>query len=1103
MKNVHLPDTVIGLGGSGKRLVFETLTQQSGDGDYWFLEELMAERNRDLNRVNFFTIDSATKEATGDRSRVEEINDAITDIETQNRKHDVSEYADVNHEYLNIGTDISRVYQTRDQFVNINSVEEWLGQTDLTHWWLRKEDLRSGLDFSEGVYRRRARSKGMYYAAKHGGRKIDQVTAAAGSEVALITALGGGTGSGMFLDLAREIDADGVSVTLFAVLPNTEEDPEKRANAHAALSELEYLQLTDQNPFAQIVLLPFEPAADGSDPKAYADEFMDAFPYTLLSFYNADNNIRHTAFECENAGYHPFTIAAPQVIRYNTAHLDRSRSEIAELLDDKAELLEREIELYDALETYLIENYDAVEEFTAELEDELTAVPEETVVGPLGQNILQRRFDDFETLTSLDTFEQLSCDAPAKYQPLIDEATNGEGTIVDTIRELERRRQLNPHEEITGGLDIDPQLDDVLDREIDALIAKARVMELSERTDDPTVRDHLVRDLNRSPETKEAEGHERLEAERKDARNERDRLADELEAVEELIEETIDAIDSAVDRLDPRISGQLRQLRLIDEHETELLDAAAAVGEELRRIRTQINRETDPDDVERISFDGDTSAFDVLEDVGIDQPPDISRTVDYLTKGRAEALRNDADGGILDGVTDWMNGGDEERQSQYEGYVRSLRKQSSEGYGQVASLPRWDRRDDNVRFELDLRETIEEHLSDRRTELLGELANEYENLVEQLRTDEELAEEVHDSLDDAPASLGAVRSMVNHDDPVPERMVEVLIGESLVEPRARRDELRGSVEEAERREARFRNAVQFYYEHNDLTGYTDDEAELRERLKEVGIDRNVGGGDDDYRYIKRVDPIEVDQLLEVQDLRSEGFWQKERNQIRSRVEDDLVGTNLCQSHQYFRLRAVGSELGSPDQTSRQNGYTGHMVSPVFMSRLFEDNRSVDFDVRREFEGEGYGFNLNAGQRQQYEESIVQNGGPWDIAVTVFVGGVFLDNLREMQSGSKSLPSGYEHQERNEDIRLHHSWGLGGEDRSGVGAARSGLYARRTDVMSLAARQADDPSVVLDEPAVLFLNDASDEEIGQTILDRFYDVQTFTTDHPYNTSTTDE
>lgn len=1109
MDGVHLPDTVLGLGGAGKRLVFETLCQQSGDGGYWFLEELMSERNRDLGRVNFFTLDSATKEVKDDRPIVEEIDDAIDDIKEENRRNDVRNYPDVNHTYVNIGEDISRVFQNRTTFINVGEVRQRLGQTDLTHWWLGRDDLRSGMDFNEGVYRRRARSKGMYYAAKQGGQSIEEMIAAAGSEVAIVTALGGGTGSGMFIDLARELNADGVNVTLFAVVPNSEEGAERRANAHAALSELEFLQLTDQNPFAQMILLPFEPVAEKNEPKAHEEEFVEAFPYTFLSFYNLDNNAKHNTLECAGSGYHPFTVAVPQVLRYNTAHIEQAKADLDSFLDDKEELQEQEIELYDAIEEFLVDNYDEVADAVAELEDDLVSIPVESRVGPVGRNILQRRLDDLRTLTELDTFDQLDCRAPPEFRSLLSDVENPDGTVVDEIRDLEQQRNYNPPDVAEDGPDMDGQLETVLDAEIDAVVKKARVMELSERIPDTDVRDHLVRDLNRVTDADEAAGPDQLKAERSRLRTEKRKDEEKMEAVDARIDDVTDAIESELETLERTVSDAVDQLETIESRESELIEAASEVDDELETIETQINRASDPDEVKRISFDAAPAEFDALSEVGVADPPDLSRATVHLTKARAEALAHDADGdtGILDRARDWLDDTQGQHQEQYEGYARSLRGQSDE-YGQIASLPAWNRRSEPVSFEIDVESAIEERIEERRIELLGEVADAYVDVVDRLTENEDLDESARSSLSDVSPSVGSVRGMVDHEEPLLDRIEATLTDAALGDARTRREELESEIERKEAGIETYGNALEFYMEHNDVTGYAADESALRDRLGDIGVDDSDDRLDDDFRYVRRKDPREVHQLLGNRDIRSDEFWSEERGEIREAVENEFIGRNVLQSTKFLGLNKTDNDLASDDRTSAQSGYDEHRIFPVFMSRMFEEGRNVDFDIRREFtEGEGITFNLEGTQESEndtYRENVVQNGGPWDIGVTVFVGGVFLDNLKAMKRNG-SLPGAYDYQSSNgsDPIRLHHSWGLGGEDRSGRHDCDGGIYVRRTGTMNLSATQADDPSVRLDVPAVRFINDTSDGEIGESILSEFYDVQDFTLDHEYNTGRGDD
>lgn len=1104
MDPFHLPDTVLGLGGAGKSLVFNMLRQQSGDGEYWFLNELMSERNRDLNRVNFFTIDSATVETKDDRPKVREIQNAIEDIEEQNRVEGINQYPNVNHKYVNIGDDISKVYTNRDSFIHTNDVSQRLSQTDLTHWWLNKEDLRSGLDFSEGVYRRRARSKGMYYAAKQGGQKIPELIASTGNKVALVTALGGGTGSGMFLDLAREINADGVEVTLFAVLPNSEEDAEKRANAHAALSELEFLQLTNQNPFTQIVLLPFEPVVEDNDPKGYEKEFEDAFPYTFLSFYNLDSNIRHGAIECTSNSYHPFTIAAPQVIRYNTAHIKQAEKDLESFLENKDELLDREMRLYDALETFLTENNESLGESFEEINnDNFLSIPESSKIGPRGRTILEQRFDDIQTLIDLEIFAQLDYESSKAFDSLVTDAADSDGTIVDSIRILEDKKGIkdprkNVSDDVAGK---DRELAEILDQEIEAIIQKARILELSERAGNENIRDHLVKAVNTPTEDNEPEGYEILRNQQETVVEKKEELQEELDDYSSLITETNEVFQSEINTITPTLKRKAEQLKLLDTHENNLLDAAGRVDTELQRIEAQINRTEDSDEVQRISFDHSLSDFGVLDQIGIEKPPananDIQRAIGYVTKARAEALKEDNEGtGVVKQVIKWIAGDDTEHQDTYEGYISSLEKQSPAKADQIAILPRWDRRSGDVEFVINFEDSLEKQLADRRSKLISELNTVYEDLVDNLADDDRLTENVSITLERLSPSEEEIQSIIDADQNIGEAIKDRLSEKTLEETHSERTEVETELKEKEKLSSLYLNAIEFYREFSELTDYAIEESNLRETLEEIGVAEDTDILSDKYRYIKRKDPAEVYKALGTEDIRAGDFWNREQQQIKKEIQNNLIGTNVCESNRFLRLQATGSNLISDDQNTRRSGYNEHSIYPVFMSRLFDENKDTSFDIREEFSD----FNLSSqAERNQYEETIMQNGGPWDVAVTVFVGGVFLDNLREMQGGSGSLPRAYDYQKNNgsDPIRLHHSWGLGGEDRSDRHDSDGGIYVSRNGAMNLAATQADDPSVRLDEPPIRFLNNATDTEISDLLLSEFYDIEEFTLDHGYN------
>jgi hypothetical protein len=87
------------------------------------------------------------------------------------------------------------------------------------------------------------------------------------------------------------------------------------------------------------------------------------------------------------------------------------------------------------------------------------------------------------------------------------------------------------------------------------------------------------------------------------------------------------------------------------------------------------------------------------------------------------------------------------------------------------------------------------------------------------------------------------------------------------------------------------------------------------------------------------------------------------------------------------------------------------------------------------------FNLGAsGQRIESPYTTWQGefGGDWDIGVTVFIDGVFLDNIRKVVQAN-GYRSSYVEQESQirSNIMIHHSFGLD-----------KGFYARRESTLNL-------------------------------------------------------
>ena len=313
-----LPNVIIGIGQAGKELTFELLKQD------WIVERALR-KEKGIGFVKSLIIDTATGEAPDDLN-------TISEIENNIREHskDIGKPVDIKIKYVCIPWEIqlNTPSELRDTAI-VNSIKEKMG---IDVWWI--EDKNAGLkdwfkelkefspsienDFRGGTYRNRAITKAVFYKAIYEG-VIDFDYP--GDDAAIIVGLGGGTGSGMFIDVAKMLEKNNFNVTLFAVLPTTHETAACKANAFAALSELEYLNLTNESPFNTIVLLPIEESRYATAPTSILDDYDEAFPYIFTNFYHPAHKVKDTITRDHYGNYTGFINSTTFSIKYDIENL--------------------------------------------------------------------------------------------------------------------------------------------------------------------------------------------------------------------------------------------------------------------------------------------------------------------------------------------------------------------------------------------------------------------------------------------------------------------------------------------------------------------------------------------------------------------------------------------------------------------------------------------------------------------------------------------------------------------------------------------------------------------------------------------------------------
>lgn len=350
MPRCETPDHLIGVGGNGSKVVYRFMEQD------WILEEVLATDEYELDdpdELHATTIDSATDDQHHDTrgGPIErDIESLIEDSEYSKKDEHITFTRN------QIVESIPGNWTRADTLTAPKSIERLAADTGLTSWWLERgrEPLTKMNDegFSGGVQRRRAVSKMLYHIAEHEGDSVAPSTNN-NDEVYVVAPLGGGTGSGMALDLASDLDNE--RIHLIGILPHSDEKRNEKTNALAALSELEYAALSGEGPFDTMTLVPYIESVPDSD-------FEMAVVRTILAHVNGMKGGNFTG-EITPGGnnappeYAPFTLAAPHTILYDIGLKPRAEDAVDDALTTKQEQLDAEADLYEVVETFFTDTF--------------------------------------------------------------------------------------------------------------------------------------------------------------------------------------------------------------------------------------------------------------------------------------------------------------------------------------------------------------------------------------------------------------------------------------------------------------------------------------------------------------------------------------------------------------------------------------------------------------------------------------------------------------------------------------------------------------------------------------------------------------------------
>ncbi|MFB6120557.1 MAG: tubulin-like doman-containing protein [Halobacteriaceae archaeon] len=1042
---MKLPDRIFAVGGAGKEIAFTMFETD------WVLDSVLQPRPNP-HSVTVTILDTAQGEENEDRQRLREVRQKINDRQNELRDVDAGRTGDIEIEYKLATNDIQ-----------LNGQIDLLGEDtvpriasgngmDPEDWWLEPEHINENLDFAKGVVRKRGLGKALYYKAYAEDDDLSSyIDLPDKGKVAVLAGLGGGTGSGILMDLAKHLQDKQrtAEITLFSVLPNHTEGVEENTNAFAALSELEYLSLTGNNLFKDRILIPIDPTGfDGKTgnrihTQEYLDEFDEAAIYLIAAYYNTQN--LEDPFS-SSPDYAPFTIGIPQVLRYNVQAINEARESLREILNSKRDALDAEEDIYADIDRFLTKHYDVDDDVEGGLRE-------------VDETDLRNRLESVEELLDVPLFNELEYRSLDTFRGIIHEARDEGEDIADQIDIITGSMRAGT---TTGGdqtfVDsIDEALAEILERDLSLISYRKRLLQQMSAVESSQIRDTLsyllvLEDENINPGVR----LNRLETKLEEAEDRRERLENDLEdtieELEELRDEQSDEIRRAVEEWERTVREDVEQYRRIEDINVE--SRLDTLYSELERFQTDVVNAESQEDVTNVSPGGVEEALDDLasdlDRVGIDfdrERQRISGSLPALKRAKEAWLVMNTEESTLESIVPWRSNTEEQREDAQKDY--RMQKTELEDKEVFSIGPA------GTSFTVDLTFTgddVEREVEDRRAELEN-------NVVGTLR---DALDESHPSrIDEIRAELERGASLDELGDLAREAFREEVSGTDEVA--ARKEDLEADLVAAEEEVEIYEGVVDLFENLNNIReSYVERESAFQSDRAEHGedSDRQVATQEEEYVYVKNVQPEDVLRTTGDDDISQSGLF-------KSQAEVQRLHDNLGELAENARRQQY---TGLRHRKFSQNGsrYDDLKVRVAVLSQAIDQIDRDVLDFEETFSG---AFDLGAsGKRLESPYTTWQRdvGGSWDIGMSVFIDGVFLDNIRKI-GDADGYRAGYERQlsKLGDDILIHHSYDL-----------KNGYYVRRKNLLNL-----ED-----DEDVAFFLRD--EPEVVDDLLDEYVEtVQT--------------
>jgi hypothetical protein len=1007
-----LPDRIFTIGGAGKDIGMELLESD------WLLREILRPR-RDPKQLTITFLDTAEEERDDDLNRIEAIRHRRDELKNDLRDTSQGRVGDIDIRYKLITENImlnSRIDLTGEdvvpRIVAGNGIEE-------EHWWIEEDHIEENLNFAKGAVRKRGLGKAMYYKAYAEDDELATlIDIPSKGEVAVIGGLGGGTGSGLFVDIARELaqKMPTADITLFGVLPNHTEGLRESANAFAALSELERLSLEGDQLFKDRILMPIDPTGfDGKrGNRVESDEMLEQFDeaavYLIAGYYNTQG--MEDVFS-GSPQFAPFTIGIPQVLRYNIDAVQEARDTFQDLLDTKEASMDAEQEIYEEVALFLDTQFDNAE---GGLRGE-------------DENDLSERLSTFESLLESELFDELEYKSVGIFQEIISDAKNEADNIgdqIDVIGGSLRAGVAEPNQQVTFKDSVDARLVKVLSQELELLVRRKRLLEQKTTIDTSRIQRTVEYLLGTEDVGTSAGGIiQRLQSQLDDSVEKLERLEDDLAETEAELEKLRDdqeeEIKASISKWERTVEEDLEQLQTLNVEAAE--NDLAALHSALAGYMSEIvNAETE-DEVDNVGRSEVTQALNQLEGtlhpMGVSIESDkraLNQSLSELPDAKKAYLTMQQEESTIESLTPWESSTAEEKQDAQKTFRMASNRLDDAG---VFSIGPPDEFRVDIEYDADaVVRKVEQRADDLRSAIVRALREE----LDEEPNEGDIAD-LESELDATTVDREACRAIVRR---AFER--ELVETDDLA---ARRENLKARIEELTIKIELFEETIDLFEAVNaHRRTFEQNDTEFRESL--ATFDDDAGGSvaieSEDYVFIKNIQPDDVLQATGNETLAETDLFANphERNRMRESLEE-LAKNTLDRKYTGLQRRKL---------SYRGRRYSDLRVRVALMSPAIEhiDGETIDLKstYREAFDLEGNPT------KQRYSAWSPPIGGDWDIGLGVFIDGVFLDNIRKVIQAD-GYASGYEEWASNPDvdIRIHHSLGLD-----------KGHYISRTDTLNV-------------------------------------------------------